>query len=386
MEYHRLSRAERGRLWLRIGIRAVLLLAAGLLIFLAVPPLISLLLPFVLALVLAWILNPPVRWLRRRLPLSRRALSLILLLLLFCVVGGGVTALVWAAVREVRSLFENWDAVTGTVLSTLSGMADWLGRLTGALPEALGLRVETLFDALADWVRGLDVSGWLTSLAGRAPSVVTRAGGTAISLAVFLMASYFITGDYPRLRFLVTDRVPPGAREFCAAVKRVFTEAFGGYIKSQLILTLGVFGILLLGFTVIRQEYGLMLAAALAVLDFVPLVGAGTVMVPWFFLDLALGNFDHALGFGIIWGLVVVFRRVAEPKILGDQTGLSPVLSLAGIYVGMRLGGVAGMVLGPIALLVILNLTRLGIFRPAEQDLRRAARDVRAILREGRET
>ena len=80
----------------------------------------------------------------------------------------------------------------------------------------------------------------------------------------------------------------------------------------------------------------------------------------------------------------MVFRRVAEPKILGDQTGLSPILSLVGIYVGMKLGGVLGMVVGPLLLLVCINLAKLGIFRPAMNDLALAARDINAVLRSGR--
>ncbi len=83
----------------------------------------------------------------------------------------------------------------------------------------------------------------------------------------------------------------------------------------------------------------------------------------------------------VIWGIIALFRRVGEPKILGDQTGLSPILSLVGIYVGMRVGGVLGMVVGPLLLLVCINLAKLGIFRPVAADLRLAVRDVAAILK-----
>ena len=108
-------------------------------------------------------------------------------------------------------------------------------------------------------------------------------------------------------------------------------------------------------------------------------------MVPWAVVDLILGNYVGAIQLMVIWGVIALFRRVGEPKILGDQTGLPPILSLLGIYVGMRLGGVLGMIVGPILLLVLINLGKLGVFRPAMADLRRAARDVLAILREGRE-
>ena len=379
MEHDLLTWRERGHLWLRLGIRAGVTAGAVLLLIYALPSLLSMLLPFVLGLVVAWLLNPPVRWIHRRTTLSRKLISLVLIALIFCVLGGILFGAVWAAVSEVRSLFENWDTVTSALLGVLDNIKGWLDGLERFLP---GFDTDSLLHAAAEWIRGLDVSGWLAGLAGRAPSMLSAVSGFAIAAVVFLMAGYFITGDYPRLRFRVTDRVPADARAFCAVVKKIFMGAFGGYIKCQLILTLGVFGILLIGFTVVRQPYGLVLAGTLAILDFIPIIGSGTVMIPWIAIDFFMGNYAHAIGFGIVWGLVALFRRIAEPKILGDQTGLSPILSLVGIYVGMRLAGVVGMVIGPLLILVCINLARLGIFHPVAADLRMAFRDIRAILRE----
>ena len=82
----------------------------------------------------------------------------------------------------------------------------------------------------------------------------------------------------------------------------------------------------------------------------------------------------------VIWGIIALFRRVMEPKFVGDQTGLSPILSLVSIYVGMKLAGVLGMVFGPVILLVLLNLTGMGIFRGLRLDLAAAAEDIMAIL------
>lgn len=240
--------------------------------------------------------------------------------------------------------------------------------------------------AVLDWARGLDFSGWLAQMAGQAPSMAANVSNFAVALVVFVMASYFITGDYPRLRFELTDRVPLVARDFCRSLKDIFMSAFGGYIKSQLILSLGVFAILAVGFLFMGQPYGLLLAFALAVLDFIPIIGAGTVMVPWAVADMLLGRYSEAAALMSVWGVIALFRRFAEPKILGGQTGLSPILSLVGIYAGMKLGGVPGMVVGPLLLLVCINLAKLGIFRPALDDLALAAGDIGAILRSGRKT
>lgn len=390
MEQTQLSWNERGQLWLRLGLRGALTLGAAALVVWVGLPLASLLSPFLFALVLAWLLNPAVRWLQRKTNISRKAVSMILVILVFAVIGGVLFGLGWMAVDQVRSLFNNRQSVLDDFLNGLLGVVNsvqrWIAGLSGVVPDEVITTSEDLIDTIAGWVQGLDFSGWLTEMAGQAPSMAANVSGFAVALVVFMMGSYFITGDYPRLRFELTDRVPMVARDFCRSVKDIFMSAFGGYVKSQLILSAGVFIILSIGFFLMGQPYGLLLAFGLAVLDFIPIIGAGTVMVPWAVIDMVLAQYGEAAALMAVWGVIVLFRRFAEPKILGDQTGLSPILSLVGIYVGMKLGGVLGMVVGPLLLLVCINLAKLGIFRPVLDDLGMAARDINAILRSGRKT
>ena len=379
---------ERSQLWLRLGLRAVLLAACAALVIFVGLPLLSLFSPFVFALVLAWLLNPAVRWLQRRTKISRKVISMVLVILVFAVIGGVLFGLGWMAVDQVRSLFDNRQTVLDSALSGLLEVVNdvqrWLAGLNGVVPDEVITTSEDLIGALANWVQGLDYDRWLAQMAGQAPSMAANVSGFAVALVVFMMASYFITGDYPRLRFELTDRVPMVTRDFCRSVKEIFMSAFGGYIKSQLILSLGVFIILAIGFFFMGQPYSLLLALGLAVLDFIPIIGAGTVMVPWAVVDMVLGQYGEAAALMAVWGVIVVFRRFAEPKILGDQTGLSPILSLVGIYAGMKMGGVLGMVVGPLLLLVFINLAKLGIFRPVMNDISMAAGDINAILRSGR--
>ena len=383
MESKLLTWPQRGKLWLRLGIRGVLFIAAILLLVYAVVPLFYLLMPVVLALILAWVLNPVVRWLKGKVNLSRGVLSLVVLVLAFGAVGGICYGLVWALVGQIRSLVENWQAIAESASATLDMVEAWLRHLGDILPDSMVSTGDDLLSALSGWLRGLDFSGQVGDLAGYATDLVGRIPGFVIAAVVFLMASYFITSDYPRLRYVVTEQIPHRVRSFCGDFKRIFMEAFGGYIKSQLLLSFGVFLILTIGFALVGQSYGLLLAFALAVMDFIPIIGAGTVMVPWAVVDLITGSYRQAIELMVIWGVIVLFRRMAEPKILGDQTGLSPILSLVGIYVGMKLGGVLGMVIGPMVLLIFINLSKLGIFRPVADDLRLAVSDVSALLREG---
>ena len=381
MNEKELTWRERGRLWLRLGIRLAGTILVVLFLVYGAPPLLGLLMPFVLALVLAWILNPAIVKVQRRLGASRKALSLVMLILIFTVAGGLLAALVYSVVSEVASLVMNWPAIwSGNLQPAITDLEGFLSGLFAGLPQQVN---QTATDGLERLV------AWLNEMI---PELLSRAGSAAgsfafsipsfvVALVIFVMATYFIASDYPRLRLMVTDRLSPGVRDFFGSVKRTAVAAFGGYVKAQLILSVVVFFILLAGFVVIRQPYSVLLAFLLAVLDFIPIVGSGTVMVPWAVADLFLGQYRHAVELMVIWGVIALFRRVAEPKVVGDQTGLSPILSLISIYVGMKIAGVAGMILGPVLCMVVINIGRLGVLDGVLSDLRLAAGDLAAILK-----
>jgi sporulation integral membrane protein YtvI len=383
MEQRELTWKERGRLWMRLGIRLILTAAALLVLYFVARPLLSLFMPFVLALVMAWLLNPLVRWLHRKLKISRRVISLLLILLVFAVAGGILFGFFYGIASEIYSLVTDWTSVEGDILGSLNAIGARLQHFADRLPERLppevGQWADGLYERLLTWFQDV-APQLLTSMGKGAGNFAMSVPSWVVAAVVFLMASYFITADYPRIRFLFTEHMSGEIRDFLGRVRDVAVGALGGYVKAQLLLSLGVFFILVIGLSVIRQNYALLLAFLLAVMDFIPIIGAGTAMVPWAVVDLVTGDYRKAIELMVIWGIICLFRRVAEPKVVGGQTGLSPVLSLVSIYVGMRIAGFWGMVLGPVALLIAINIVKMGVFSNVARDVRLAAHDIRALL------
>lgn len=379
MELQELTWRERGRLWVRMGIRLVLLAAVLLLLFFAVPPLLSLFMPFVLALIMAWILNPMVRWLHKKLKLSRRLLSALLIILVCIVVGGVLAAFLYGIGAEVYDLVTNWSVVGTAIQEALDAVGGYFERIFMLLPDQINDWLDGVYARLITWLQQV-VPELLASAGKEVGNVAMKLPSTAIAAVVYLMASYFITADYPRLRLMATARMSPEVHNVLSRVRKIAMGALGGYVRAQLILSLAVFFILLIGFSLIGQGYALLLAFLFAVMDFIPIIGSGTVMVPWAVVSLITGDYRKTLELMVIWGVICLFRRVAEPKVVGDQTGLSPILSLVSIYVGMRLGGVLGMVLGPVVLLIIINVCKMDVCAGARKDIRLAVQDVRALL------
>ncbi|BDF72838.1 sporulation integral membrane protein YtvI [Oscillospiraceae bacterium] len=380
MENGELSRRERGRLWLRLGVRLALAALVVGVLALAGPPLLSLFMPFVLAFLLSWMLNPLIKWIQRHVGISRKILSFLLILVIFAGVGGLLAAFVYNIVAEIISLANNWQSILASAKSAMDAMGAFFSDFLKLLPPEVGQWVGSLSTRFLEWLQAA-LPAMLSAAAAGATNVAMGVPSFAVALVVFIMGSYFISADYPRLRFMAAGRLSDSLRGFLGRVKEAAVAAFGGYVKAQLILAVGVFFILLVGFAIIGQPYGLLLAFLLAVLDFIPIVGAGTAMVPWAVVDLFTGNVRHAVELMVIWGVIALFRRVGEPKVVGDQTGLSPILSLVSIYVGMRLGGVWGMILGPVICMVAFNICGSGVLDNTADDLRLAAGDIAAFMK-----
>ena len=379
MERRQLTWRQRGALWLRLGLRLGL---AALALWLAASigrKLLSLFAPFLFALIAAALLNPPVKKLQRALGWSRQALAAVLLVLLFGLLGGGLALLGYALVGQLISLVQNWSGLLDSMQSVLDQLEALFAHLLTLVPPQVTQLVEQAGEQLFQWLSDA-VPNALASLGKEAGEKAMGVPSFLVALIIFVMATFLLTADYPYLRSRAVQNTDEALLRFLGQLRSTALGAFGGYLKAEFLLSVGVFCILLAGFLLIRQPYGLLLSLGLAVMDFIPIIGAGTVMVPWAFVALFTGDIPTAVELMVIWGIIALFRRVMEPKFVGDQTGLSPILSLVSIYVGMKLAGVLGMVFGPVILLVLLNLAGMGIFRGLRLDLAAAAEDIMAIL------
>ena len=379
MDNKQLTWPQRGQLWLRLGLRLCL---TALAVWLAIKfgrPLLALLAPFLFALAAAALLNPLVKRLQKALGWNRQLLSALVLMLLFGLIGGGLALLVYAAAGQLMSLVQNWSGLLRSAQSAMDQVEALFARFLALVPPQVTELVKETGDELFRWLSDA-VPAALAGLGREAGEKAMGLPSFLVALIIFVMATFFLTADYPYLRSRAVQHMDEGVRRFLGQLRSTALGAFGGYLKAEFLLSVGVFFILLAGFFLIRQPYGLLLALGLAVMDFIPIIGAGTALVPWAFVALFTGDLPSAVELMAIWGAIALFRRVMEPKFVGDQTGLSPLLSLVSIYVGMKLAGVLGMVFGPVAVLVILNLAGMGMFRGFRLDLEAAARDISAIL------
>ena len=187
---------ERGWLWARLGIRLVLTVLALLLVVRLGPPALSLFAPFVAALVVAILLNPMVKWLQRRIGWSRQTLALLLLVLIFGLAGAAVGLLAYAVGNEVAMLVQNWDGLLAGFQTALEQTEEILSQLWTLVPPQLKESFQSVLDGLVDWL-GTATPALLNGVLDYTKDKAMGVPSFVVALVIFLMASYFLTADYP---------------------------------------------------------------------------------------------------------------------------------------------------------------------------------------------
>ena len=363
------------KLVLRISLRILLIVALILFLALLFPPLLNLFFPFVLAFIVASALAPVIRRISKKMGKLWNFWSFFFILLLILAITGLLIYLGYYLFSQISDFIGNWSSIQ-------QGMTEMIKNFSNFLDSNFRLSFTELEDMLLDVVqKGLN---WLTdAISTWAPTVVSSVGSIAsgiasfvIALLFFIVGAYFMTSDYPTLRGKISKAIPGIIRPHMMHVREAMNSAMFGYLRSQLILS-GIVGVVIfLALLIWGQNYSLLIAIACAIIDIIPFFGSGTVLVPWAVITLILGDFRKAIFLLCIAFVLFLFRKLAEPKIMGNQTGLSPLLSLISIYVGMKLGGVLGMILCPICCMIIIGLYDMHFFDPTIQDFKMLAKHI----------
>ena len=375
-----LTPRERLLLWLRMALRLLPLLLFWLLRR-QLGTLLSLLLPFLLAWGAAALLEKPICLLRKKCRLSRRVSALIVVLLAVALLGGGLFALCYYSLQELGQLASGWPELIASLSAPIAEMSRQLERFSSAMPRHLGGLIGNAEIQLSAWLSQC-IPKLFSAVSGWAGNAVLHLPGAAVGVTAFLLATYFLAAGYPGYRRAAAGKLSPSGKLLAASVQAAARAAFGGYLRAQLLLSAGVFAILLIGFLLLRQPYALLLSFLLAVLDFIPIVGSGTVIVPWVVVLFLLGGQSRALMLLALWSVIALFRQIAEPKVLGGQMGLSPLSALMAVYAGMRLWGIGGMILAPILLLMGRSLIACGALDGLLQDGRAIRADFGRLWRD----
>ena len=341
---------------LRSGSRTVLSLT---LVFLAVWlslrflfPLFS---PFVLGALLALAAEPMVGFLSRRLRLPRPVSAGIGVGMAFCFLAMTVLLLLGFFVRELRMLAGALPDLEETALQGIHTLRGWTLDLAQRLPENLRPMMQENLTALFSDGASLAAraSGVLLSFAG---SLLSRLPDSALGLGTGVISAFLISAKLPRMRRWLLKRIPKERlRMLLAAVKRIKATLLG-WLTAQAKLMAVTLALLVLGFRLLRIENGLFWALGVALVDAFPVLGTGTVLLPWSFLAFVQQDIPRSVGLLGLYATITLTRSILEPKLVGRHLGLDPLAALMALYAGYRLFGLTGMILAPMLTVTALQL------------------------------
>ena len=342
--------SERRRTYMRliaeVGVSIVGVVALALL----GGPVVGILMPFILAFIMAWMFNPVIAWLQRHLRLTRRLFSYILVLVFYALLFGLCLFFAGQLISQAVDLARSVPGFIADLQGLYNELITWLQEVLSRLPAeyaSVGDEIFSLLNSAWEWLKTL-LSGALGYVMSISRNVALEVPNFVIFLTVLVLAS--------------------------------FRAAVFGFFRSQLIFALLDMGIILVAFFIIGVSYPLPIALVLAFLDFIPFFGAGTVLVPWGLICMAIGLFDMGWKLLLLYGILYIIRRIFEPRILGGATGFSSLQMLFSMYAGMRIAGVTGLVVAPIVWITGVNFFKTGVLDGVMSDIRFVANDIRKTV------
>ena len=331
------------------------------LIYVVVKYAFPLLAPFIFGLIVAVFLQVPTRFLSRKTRMKKKLCALICALLFFVALAAFIS---WGGIELVTGAHKLVINAPQFYTNTVEPMLlDVFNKL-----ESLKLWNEL---NLMDLFRNLETQ-IMDALAGLATKVSTEAIGMVTGFAaslpmlfiktvLFIVSTVFITIDYDKIMGFVVYQMNDRVREIFEETKAYMVNVLFVVIRSYVMIMSITFVELSIGLSIIGIDYALLIALCIAIFDILPVLGTGGVMIPWTVISIVLGNFWLALKLFVLYVIITIVRNIIEPKIVGGQLGLHPIITLSSMFAGLQVLGGLGLFGFPIGLSLIVHLNKKGV-------------------------
>lgn len=328
--------------------------------------------PFIIAFGIAFLMNPLVNFFEMRWKLSRMLSVLLTMLLILLVFAGLITIIVIEAINGVEYLVEivpsNFQMLVqyleeffvNNILPFYNQLLTMFDNLDPSQQNTIVDNIESMGSQITEGFKN-GVQAFATGLSLILVSLPNFATGLIISI----LATFFISKDWYKLKERFTKITPEKALKSGGSVYTELRKALFGFIKAQFTLISITAVIVLIGLLILRIEYAITIALIIGLVDLLPYLGTGLIFIPWIFYNFFTENYFLTIGISILYAIVLVQRQVMEPKVLSSNIGLDPLPTLMALFIGFKLFGFFGLILGPVLLVLGKALYNAGVFHEA---------------------
>lgn len=326
-------------------------------------------LPFVIGWCIAFIANPLVCWLEKRLKIVKKLGSAIIIIVVLAVIVGLLYLGISKLASEIGSLIANFPQLYEEFEQGFQKIGKSSAGIFAMLPEQIqsgwSALINNLDSAMGDLIAKL--SGPTVEAAG---NIAKRIPAILVYTIVTIISAYFFIADRDEVIAWAKKVTPKPLQEKLSLVFENLKYAVGGYFKAQFKIMLVVSVLLVIGFWIMRVHYAWLLAILIAFLDFLPIFGTGTALLPWAVYKLLIGDYKMAVLLLGLYGVTQFVRQLIQPKLVGDSVGLNPLPTLVFLFVGYKVGSLLGMILAVPVGMIIINMYKAGAFDYILDDVR----------------
>lgn len=330
------------------------------LIYLCMKYVASWIMPFIIGFVIAYLLKPAVEFLHRKLKGNRKVWAMVVIIIAYGLLGVLLWLLGWRIAAGLKSLFEVLPSVyTNDLEPALKRANDYFITTSSGFSPDITQAVQDMLTNVTNGLKDLiiniskSVVGWAAQVSAKVPTIF-------ISFIFTIMSSIFILSDYPNVRRFLLKQLPSKYIGWLQDAKGFVSDTLLKYLRAYSIIMSITFVELSIGLSVLRVESSILVALLIAIVDIVPVLGTGSVVIPWIIICIIQGNYGRALGLLIMYVVILIVRNIMEPRIVGQSIGLNPLLTLMCMYIGFVNFGVLGMLLIPMLLLIAINFQESG--------------------------
>ena len=318
------------------------------------------LLPFAISWGIAFAVRPASEYLHNKTGISKKLLNFVLVFVAMFVLGGLIFAIASQIVREIRELVTYLEENPYVISDSFEKAEKYMEGIREKLHFFGRYNSETgIFLGADEYIKSFMESTANELLSG-IPKMLGRLFITFPRVMVFILVSvisaFYFSMDLKKVNSQILSLFPPKWQERGKNLKNLLLGTTFKYLRAYLLIMLITFSLLFIGFSVLKVRYALILSGLFALIDFLPVLGVGTLLIPWAIFELIRGNFPLAIGLIVMYAVIAIVRQVAEPKIIGANFGIHPLLTLFSMYLGLSLFGITGMIIAPIAAVTVKGL------------------------------
>lgn len=347
--------------YIKIIINFLLAIGVILLLFLVVPKLLRFFLPFVIGWIIAMIANPLVKFLEKKVKILRKHSSAIIIVLVIAAIVGVLYLFIALIIRESKQLIEDLPNIIKQTEFKLEQLSIRVEEISSSMPQPVKNAINNVMNNINKNLTGFEPREDLLTYSV-ASNLAQNIADFFLALIITILSAYFFIAKRDEIMTDFKKVMPNSIVEGWRFIYGNFTKAVGGYFKAQLKIMLVLCIIMFAGFEILDVSYSFLLALGIALLDFLPVFGTGAVLWPWALLEMISGNYFIAIGLVVIYLICQIVKQILQPKMVGDSIGISPFATLMFLYIGYKLYGVIGMIIGVPVGMVIVNLYRVGMF------------------------